>query len=98
MEYYKEATERMTLPDMVGEPAVPETTEAIREIDSVQCLSVLMDLLKLSYNVSFVTSFAKDLITGIFQSAQSLIDTMLGRDKEEEEEDKGEEEWLSGRW
>lgn len=54
LEYYKEATERMTLPDMVGEPAVPETTEAIREIDSVQCLSVLIDLLKLSYNVSFV--------------------------------------------
>lgn len=54
LEYHNEAAERMTLPDMVREPAIPETTEAIREVDSIQCLPVLIDLLKLSCNASFV--------------------------------------------
>ena len=53
LEYYRQAFNLMTLPDMVLEPMVPETTEAIRNIDSPECISVLVDLLKLSYNPRF---------------------------------------------
>lgn len=38
LEYYKEAKERLTLPDKVEEPMVSETTEAIREIDLLQAI------------------------------------------------------------
>ena len=48
-----QAQELMTLPDMVSEPVVPETTDAIREIESADCLPVLIDLLKLSYDSNF---------------------------------------------
>ena len=53
LEYYVLAQKQMTLPDMVAEPVVPETTDAIRKIDSTDCLPVLIDLLKLSYDPNF---------------------------------------------
>jgi len=51
--YYEQARELMTLPDMVPEPAVPEATEAIRKIESADCLSVLINLLQLSCDPNF---------------------------------------------
>ena len=53
LEYYVQAQKLMTLPDMVSEPVVPETTDAIRKIESTDCLPVLIDLLKLAYNPNF---------------------------------------------
>ena len=52
-QYYEKAKSLMTLPDMVPEPKVPEMTDAIREIDSSQCLSILIDLYMLSHEAGF---------------------------------------------
>ena len=53
LEYYMQAKKLMTLPDMVSDPVVPEITDAIRKIESTDCLPVLIDLLKLSYESNF---------------------------------------------
>lgn len=53
-EDYKQAKERMTLPDMVNEPCIPEVTEAIHEITSPTCIHILIDLFTLSYTPGFI--------------------------------------------
>lgn len=53
-EYYKQAKERMTLPDMVNEPCILEVTEAIHEITSPTCIHILIDLFTLSYTPGFI--------------------------------------------
>ena len=53
-QYYEKAKTLMTLPDLVPEPGVPEMTDAIREIDSIHCLPILMDLYILSHKTEFI--------------------------------------------
>ena len=53
-EYYIKAQAAMTLPDMLDPPCVPETTEAIENINAYDCLSLLVELFMLSHNPKFV--------------------------------------------
>lgn len=78
IEYLSLANKRMSLPDMVDEPRVPELTEAIRNVTSPQCTSALIDLYVLSCNPDFTD---RDFF-GLKHSCHNAIKTISREDYE----------------